>query len=24
MERGALYYPETGFPCDPSEVPTGK
>jgi phospholipid/cholesterol/gamma-HCH transport system substrate-binding protein len=24
MERGALYYPESGFPCDPSEVPTGK
>ncbi|HXD64250.1 MAG TPA: MlaD family protein [Solirubrobacteraceae bacterium] len=24
MERGGLYYPETGFPCDPSEVPTGK
>jgi phospholipid/cholesterol/gamma-HCH transport system substrate-binding protein len=24
MERGAIYYPETGFPCDPSEVPTGK
>ena len=24
MERGALYYPETGFPCNPSEVPTGK
>jgi phospholipid/cholesterol/gamma-HCH transport system substrate-binding protein len=24
MERGALYYPETGYPCDPSEVPTGK
>jgi phospholipid/cholesterol/gamma-HCH transport system substrate-binding protein len=23
MERGALYYPETGYPCDPSEVPTG-
>jgi phospholipid/cholesterol/gamma-HCH transport system substrate-binding protein len=23
MERGALYYPESGFPCDPSEVPTG-
>jgi phospholipid/cholesterol/gamma-HCH transport system substrate-binding protein len=24
MERGATYYPETGFPCNPSEVPTGK
>ncbi len=24
MERGALYYPESGFPCNPSEVPTGK
>lgn len=24
MERGAIYYPESGFPCDPSEVPTGK
>jgi phospholipid/cholesterol/gamma-HCH transport system substrate-binding protein len=23
VERGALYYPETGFPCTPSEVPTG-
>jgi phospholipid/cholesterol/gamma-HCH transport system substrate-binding protein len=23
MERGAVYYPETGFPCNPSEVPTG-
>ncbi len=23
MERGALWYPETGFPCNPSEVPTG-
>jgi phospholipid/cholesterol/gamma-HCH transport system substrate-binding protein len=24
MERGALYYPESGFPCNPSEIPTGK
>ena len=24
MERGGLYYPESGFPCNPSEVPTGK
>jgi phospholipid/cholesterol/gamma-HCH transport system substrate-binding protein len=24
MERGALFYPESGFPCDPSQVPTGK
>jgi phospholipid/cholesterol/gamma-HCH transport system substrate-binding protein len=24
MERGAVYYPESGFPCNPSEVPTGK
>jgi len=24
MERGALYFPESGFPCDPSQVPTGK
>jgi phospholipid/cholesterol/gamma-HCH transport system substrate-binding protein len=23
MERGAVYYPETGFPCNPSEVPSG-
>jgi phospholipid/cholesterol/gamma-HCH transport system substrate-binding protein len=23
MERGAVYYPESGFPCTPSEVPTG-
>jgi phospholipid/cholesterol/gamma-HCH transport system substrate-binding protein len=23
-ERGAIYYPETGYPCTPSEVPTGK
>jgi phospholipid/cholesterol/gamma-HCH transport system substrate-binding protein len=24
MERGATYYPESGFPCNPNEVPTGK
>jgi phospholipid/cholesterol/gamma-HCH transport system substrate-binding protein len=24
MERGAVYLPESGFPCNPSEVPTGK
>ncbi len=24
MERGALYYPESGFPCNPNEAPTGK
>ena len=24
MERGSVYYPESGFPCNPSEVPTGK
>jgi phospholipid/cholesterol/gamma-HCH transport system substrate-binding protein len=23
MERGAVYYPYTGYPCTPSEVPTG-
>jgi phospholipid/cholesterol/gamma-HCH transport system substrate-binding protein len=23
MERGALFYPESGFPCNPSQVPTG-
>jgi phospholipid/cholesterol/gamma-HCH transport system substrate-binding protein len=23
MERGAVYYPEAGFPCNPSEVPSG-
>ena len=23
MERGAIWYPESGFPCDPSEVPSG-
>jgi phospholipid/cholesterol/gamma-HCH transport system substrate-binding protein len=24
MERGALYFPESGFPCNPNQVPTGK
>jgi phospholipid/cholesterol/gamma-HCH transport system substrate-binding protein len=24
QERGATFYPESGFPCNPSEVPTGK
>lgn len=24
IERGGVYYPETGYPCTPSEVPTGK
>ncbi|MFZ0043238.1 MAG: MlaD family protein [Solirubrobacteraceae bacterium] len=24
MERGAVYYPESGYPCTPSQVPTGK
>jgi phospholipid/cholesterol/gamma-HCH transport system substrate-binding protein len=24
MERGGLYYPYPGYPCTPSEVPTGK
>jgi phospholipid/cholesterol/gamma-HCH transport system substrate-binding protein len=23
VERGALYYPQSGYPCTPSEVPTG-
>ncbi len=23
MERGAVYYPEQGYPCNPSETPTG-
>jgi phospholipid/cholesterol/gamma-HCH transport system substrate-binding protein len=23
MERGGLWYPQTGYPCDPSQVPTG-
>ena len=23
MERGAVYYPESGFPCNPKQVPTG-
>ncbi len=24
MERGALWFPESGFPCNPKQVPTGK
>jgi phospholipid/cholesterol/gamma-HCH transport system substrate-binding protein len=24
MERGAMYYPESGYACSPSEQPTGK
>jgi phospholipid/cholesterol/gamma-HCH transport system substrate-binding protein len=24
MERGAIWYPESGFPCNRNEVPTGK
>ena len=24
MERGGLYYPESGYPCTPSQVPTGQ
>lgn len=24
IERGGLYYPESGYPCNPSQVPTGK
>jgi phospholipid/cholesterol/gamma-HCH transport system substrate-binding protein len=23
MERGSIWYPESGFPCNPAEVPTG-
>ena len=23
IERGGLFFPESGFPCNPSEVPTG-
>jgi phospholipid/cholesterol/gamma-HCH transport system substrate-binding protein len=23
MERGSVYYPEQGYPCNPSETPTG-
>jgi hypothetical protein len=23
MERGAVFYPETGFPCNPKQVPNG-
>ncbi len=24
MERGAIFFPESGFPCNPSQVPTGR
>jgi phospholipid/cholesterol/gamma-HCH transport system substrate-binding protein len=24
QERGGVYYPESGFPCDPRQVPTGQ
>lgn len=24
MERGSIWYPESGYPCNPSQVPTGK
>ena len=24
IERGAIFYPESGYPCNPNEVPTGK
>jgi phospholipid/cholesterol/gamma-HCH transport system substrate-binding protein len=24
VERGAVFYPESGFPCNPNQVPTGK
>jgi phospholipid/cholesterol/gamma-HCH transport system substrate-binding protein len=24
IERGAIFYPESGFPCNPNQVPTGK
>jgi hypothetical protein len=24
IERGALFFPESGFPCNPSQVPTGR
>jgi phospholipid/cholesterol/gamma-HCH transport system substrate-binding protein len=23
LERGAVYFPETGFPCNPKQIPTG-
>ncbi len=23
MERGAVYYPQTGYPCNPQQIPTG-
>jgi phospholipid/cholesterol/gamma-HCH transport system substrate-binding protein len=24
MERGAIFFPESGFPCNPNQVPTGR
>ena len=24
IERGGLFFPESGFPCNPSQVPTGR
>lgn len=24
MERGAIFFPETGFPCNPNQVPSGR
>jgi phospholipid/cholesterol/gamma-HCH transport system substrate-binding protein len=24
IERGAIFYPESGYPCNPNQVPTGK
>jgi phospholipid/cholesterol/gamma-HCH transport system substrate-binding protein len=24
MERGSIWYPESGYPCNPNQVPTGK
>ena len=24
MERGGVWYPESGYPCNPREVPTGR
>lgn len=24
IERGGVYYPESGYPCNPNEIPTGK
>jgi len=23
MERGGVYYPESGYPCNPNQTPTG-